>query len=403
MAIPNTIDSAFLGESVTAFATFVVDSSISLGLLTASWEIQDENGAVYDSGVASGLTTAPYNNSLQTITAQATLTIPTTLPVTQVGTKYKLVWLLSNAKDNTIPSTYSEAFKVEQTGFTIAGVPDMVEVYPTNSVFMSVLPVATPAPTLTIYSGNIVFTSASVAGAPVTTANGYQYSYTLSGVGSVTNNIYSVNSNYAAYLVPSVEPYTVVWNYTDPSGNSITEDGYWYFINPMILQAAKELQAMVYRVPNTNRLLDLQIDINVLLWFLNLGSYAFNGTGMPTDFTFTAATGAIRSWWLKFSALELLRSQYMVEAERSFQLQGQSVTLDMDITQHYNQMASDINGDIQQWFGDFKKNLNRRGINAGPGTYPGPNSNYVGGIGIAITPVSNYYANYSRNYQRYRG
>lgn len=399
-AIPNTISGVPLGASVNPQATFILPSSLNTTNAVVTYQLQDAQGNVYLSGNAGSVTITPIGNGKTQTVASVSFAIPTTLPLTQQGTKYQIVWTMTPVGQN--PIYYVETFLVYPNTYTIVGVPDIVEVDyvgDPNSVNVTLSAVLTSLSTspqnaanVTLFYNNTPAYMQTGLTPTSSTAAGNYYSTTVTSLQQTYN------------ISPALAPNPVLWTYTDANTQlSNTIDGYFYYITPSILQASYELQSAVNRARNPGRLPELDINLNVLLTFLKIGADYFNAAGYVTYFNMQNAQGGIRAFWLAFSEVLILRSQYLLEAERAFNLSGQSANLDLDITSYYDTMASSKQSWIDSEIGNFKKNLQRRGINQGDGSTGGPDSSYTGSIGVAITPLSNYYSFYARRYPRFRG
>lgn len=434
---PNAINDAVVGQQVQAFASFFISPTSATNALVATWNIVDPDDAVWSTGTATNVVTSPLGSKTK-VNASASVNIPYNLPVEFFGTQYQLQWTLQDFT-GAIISSYTEQFLVKpvlQGG--VYGVPDIVEAATTTTQLTAVLNCDS---TVTVYvfkenyclnganpttlsPGAQVFNGTEYTGAmdqttmlpaPATGGfgvgpqgssislqqyladNGITYPNVGAGSGGLTTTVTNPNG-----LSPSLEPYILCWQYQDKDDGQIkTEDSYLYHITPMILQAGRELQQLVNRANNVGRLPELTIDLNVILQFLKQGCDYFNSVTMPTFFDFTVGNGPFRQFWLQCSLALLLRSQYLLEAERSMVMQGQSVTLDLDITQYYSQAASEAENYINTYLPEFKQNLNRKGILGGNGDYTGGAlSRNIGGMGIQLSATTNLYVGWRSTYSR---
>jgi len=425
-ALPNAINDAVVGQQVQAYATFYLPDTTEGYGLVATYEIIDADDAVWTSGTATNLVTSPMGSRTKAI-ASASVNIPYTIPVEFYGTKYQLAWNLHDAEGQII-SSFIESFNVKpavQAG--VYGVPDIVEANTNRTELIAVLP-SVEQVEVTVFKQNTVLND----GNPIILLpgnkvfNGTEYSGSmdhtiLAGVNSAVSNPELARirrlemlargidptvagATSSAGLTPSLEPYNLYWQYIDEdSGQLNVQDSYLYHVTPMILQAAKELQQRVNRANNVGRLEELTIDLNVIIPFLKQGGDMFNSVGMPTYFNFTMANGPFRHYWVTCAAVLLLRSQYLMEAERSMVMQGQSTQLDIDITQYYETAAADAESFINTYLPEFKQNLNRKGIVDGDGNYEGGAfSRNVGAMGIQLSATTNLYFGW-RNYYSRRG
>lgn len=383
----NTIVETTVGSTITPEAQFPVDAKVNTAGAIVSYQLQDKNGVVYATGNALSVSAVSLNSSLQLLVATASVAIPPSVPVTTKKDKYRLVWIAKTSLGSFIGS-FVETLSIAPVTVEPFGVPDIVSLLTTDALVQAVLPSVCPVD-VTIYNQNNVI-SAAVSVAP-DSAQVY--------VGSLYK--YSFLDADALGIFPSINPYSVVWKYLDmTTGETIMEDGYFYYVNPTILQAAMELQRLVNRSKNGTRLADAAIDLNICIHFLKMGMDYFNGIGQPSYLTMENAWGAVRSMWIACSEVLLLQSQYLLEAERSFNMAGQSITLDFDITQYYDTIIGQKQSYIDAYLPDLKKNIGRRGILMGDGNLNSPYNRNTGALGVTLSPVSNFY---SLRFPRYRG
>lgn len=428
-SFPNPINNAVVGQQIQAFAYFYLEAGEDTSGYVATYDLLDYEGDVWTQGSATSVIGQDYGGRHR-INASASVNVPWTLPVEFFGTKYQLVWTLYKDDGVTVASSYVESFDVKpESSGGVFGVPDIVEANTDSTELMAVLN-STDVVQLIVYRQNSPIIAAPFEIQPGQRVfNGTQYKALLphSQLAATVSSgaaLYGENSPQAYFaqlaqqasgspaptsstaLIPSLEPYILYWQYVDEdSGEQKIEDSYLYHVTPMILMAARELQSRIVRANNVGRLPELSIDLNVCIHFLKQGCDYFNGVGMPTAFNFTSATGPIRMHWVTCAAILLLRSQYLMEAERSMVMQGQSVALDIDISSHYQTMADEYQQFIDTYLPELKSNLNRKGILDGDGDYAGGGgalSKNVGGIGIQLSPVTNLYFGY-RNLSRRRG
>lgn len=425
-AFPNAIIEAVVGQQVQAFASFYVARNVDTVGLVATYDLVDAEDAVWQSGTATNVVASPLGAKSK-VNASASVPIPLSLPVTFYGAQYQLVWTLTT-QEGQIVSNFVEQFTVKpvlQGG--VFGVPDIVEAATDTTHLMAVLPSTKPVEVLVFRQNTCLnFDNPVVLNPGSQVFNGTEYQGTMPHTNLKATTRQPQNALVppelqakllrarglnptavaaaSSSLTPSLEPYNLWWQYEDEdSGEIVVQDSYLYHVTPMILQAGRELQAIVNRANNVGRLEELTIDLNVIIQFLKQGGDYFNSVGMPTFFDFTMANGPFRQFWVQCSAVRLLRSQYLMEAERSMMMQGQSVTLDIDITQYYEAAAADAQAFVDQYLPEFKQNLNRKGIVDGPGDYTGGAlSRNVGAMGIQLGATTNLYYGW-RNYYSRRG
>lgn len=378
MAIVSTAP----GKQVTGSAKFRVPSTVDTVGAIVTYTLEDEAGLVYASGSATSISDNPLGQGWKEVSALATVSIPGAVPVLTDEDKLKLVWICRDINQNFL-SSYTELFWVYPSTRMPYGVPDIVEVFLDNAIVMANLPSDDPVD-ISIFKDNTLLKS--VTSLPIDLTR---------PVYSGNTYTWQIDSATQAGIIESLVPYIVLWNYTDDvTGEKVTEDGYLYHSNPSILMAAKELQSMVNRVRASYRLPELVIDLPVCIHFLKMGADYVNSIGKLTDFTMTNAQGPLRAFWIAASEVLLLQSQYLMEAERSFTMNGQSVTLDYDITQHYQSMAQEKQSYLDSHLPPAKSNLSSKGIVDGDGSggVSGSMRRGGGGVGITLTPISNFYS-----------
>jgi hypothetical protein len=377
-----TIVSTAPGKQVTGRAKFRVPSSVNTVGAIVTYTLEDAAGLVYASGVASSTSDSSIGRGWKELTALATVSIPGSVPVLTDEDKLQLVWVCQDVDLNYLGS-YIETFWVYPSTRMPYGVPDIVEVFLDNAVVMANLPSDDPVD-ISIFKNNTLLKAVSSLAIDTTRPvySGHTYTWQIDGATQ-------------AGIVESLVPYIVLWNYVDDvTGEHVTEDGYLYHVNPSILMAAKELQSMVNRVRASYRLPELTIDLPVCIHFLKMGVDYLNSIGKLTNYTMTNAQGALRAFWIACAEVLLLQSQYLMEAERSFTMNGQSVTLDYDITAAYQSMAQEKQGYIDTHLPTAKANLSSKGIvdGDGGGDVSGSMKRAGGSIGVTLTPISNFYS-----------
>jgi len=128
-----------------------------------------------------------------------------------------------------------------------------------------------------------------------------------------------------------------------------------------------------------------------MMSYLRRGADWFNAYSLVTTFSMTNAKNGIREYWIKFSEVIALRSQYMYEGETAFDFQGQAVSLNIDRSQYYEGLASVIENEVLEPTRMLKQQLAKRGNTDGDGSVD-PNAlrrGAIGSLGISLTPVSN--------------
>lgn len=187
----------------------------------------------------------------------------------------------------------------------------------------------------------------------------------------------------------SLEPITIVWTVQDTPARKRKQVSSLYVINNSQLTIVNELKNFFDRLSEERRLPSLEYSLADFCRWMRQGMDMFNGGGLFTTFNMTNATGAIKYWWFTCSIICALRNMYLLEGQRSFSFSGQSVTLDVDITNYLQSVMSDLQS---SWDSDklsFKQQLKQYGLSGGDG-----NMDYArfqaGAVGLSLGPASNF-------------
>ena len=180
-----------------------------------------------------------------------------------------------------------------------------------------------------------------------------------------------------------------------------------WLVLPSMFSAIEDVQATVSKARTTiDGAADMLFDPVTVMTWLRRGRDAFNAAGgIITEFNMTNATGQVREFWLKYAEIAALRAQYLAEGEKAFNFSGQAISLDVDRTQYYEQLASNILADVQDSVGTLKKNLTLKGISGGDGNVAGALGGGVPGamgcVGIGLNAVSPNFPWIRPGYGRY--
>lgn len=371
------------GEAALGKAAFMFPAGFNASTGQVQWSIIDADGVVLGSGNAYDYAITNLSNGTK-VEAQAVVSVPSDVLPTLQGQSYQLRWtLVLNGQ------TYHsfESLRVTGPNTVPEGVEDVVELtgkpIPVSCVFSQPY----ESVTLDVYQDNTQVGDTITLTNSLKTSDGYLYQTTL-------------NLDLPARL----ESYTLMWS-GKLASNPYTErqTGRLFIVNPMILSATDDMRLLVNRSRSTiAHQQDLMFTVPLLLAYLRRGRDAFNGAyGVMTAFTFTAAKGPLREYWLRFAEIQALRGQYLAEGEKVFNFSGQAIQLDVDRTQYYESAANNIQQLLDSECKNFKNILIKRGILSGDGnvenlTVQRPNA--AGVLGISISPASNFgpYARYRR-------
>lgn len=190
-------------------------------------------------------------------------------------------------------------------------------------------------------------------------------------------------------LMASLTPAPIIWSIEDTPGvPPKKQTSLLFIVNYDQLGFITELKGFFDRLCEERRLPELEYTMADYAKWAQQGMGMFNSGGLFTSFTMTQATDAIRYWWSICSIICALRNMYMLEGQRSFSFSGQSVSLDVDITQYLESLKSDLLG---QWDSDklsFKQQLKSYGMTGGNGNMA--NARFqAGSLGLSLGPASN--------------
>ncbi len=365
------IISATIGREITASALVQMPVSVTeVDVVVVSWSLLDFSGIEYASGFA--FTT---ELSDEHTTAIAHISLPNTLEVVDSGTVYQLKWVFDF--DGSDDLLYFESFLVFPSVTDPFGPQDAVEIYGNSTVeLLSVLPIGdVETANVTIYDDDNVLL------------------YTESGVASFEggNDKYRFKASVdlvVTRLTPSLVPYTVIWDYRV---NNVPQQevGRLFVVTPSILSAQKELSDWINRLHTSTGLAEAQYTLVDMLGFLKSGTDYFNSLDQITNFTMTRAKGPITHFWLTASKAVALRSQYLVEGEKSFDFGGQAISLSVDITQYLSDQLSNAEAYLADNVQRFKRQAKKKGITGGDGSENvSANARRIGAAGISLSPVS---------------
>lgn len=379
----SLLDEIEAGDSAIAKSVFILpsDSAASSTNTQVIWQLMDYHGTVYASGNAFN-----YQFTQDTfhfiVEAQAVVNVPSEVPPSLDTERYQLRWELSSLNGSFATQYQSENIRVVGLTTVPTGAQDVVElVGDPAQVSLVINDIATDV-AYEVFKGNNRLTTSPI---PVTikhrTSAGWYYEALI-----------ETGSN---ELTGSLDPYAVSWRYHNKSTPWAVqrETSRLFVVTPSILTAIEDVRAMVNRAQTTLfRFPDTLFENTTILSHLRTGRDDFNAAaGVLTLFDMTNATGGIRSFWLMYSYVSILRSQYIAEGEKAFNFNGQAISLDVDRTQYYQGLAQDILSQVSNDVKPFKTNLVKKGVSGGDGDQSKvPATGNVGALGIAVTPASQF-------------
>lgn len=388
----NLLGSLAAGDAGIGKALFVLDANVDASTGYVTWELMDRQGAVFASGNAYDYKVT--QDSFRTIVeANAVVNIPTDVVPTLSDQSYQLRWALVL---NGVADQY--AFEsVEVLGATTVpqGPSSTVELAGDAVQLQLVVDRQYPLVEFAAYRNNTPLTSHTRSSNPKRVAGGWFYEALF-------------DTSDTATWQASLDPYSILWRYKDSADLSYQrETGRMWLIFPSMFGAIEDVQATVSKARTTiDGAADMLFDPVTVMTWLRRGRDAFNAAGgIITEFNMTNATGQVREFWLKYAEIAALRAQYLAEGEKAFNFSGQAISLDVDRTQYYEQLASNILADVQDSVATLKKNLTLKGISGGDGNVAGALGGGVPGamgcVGIGLNAVSPNFPWIRPGYGRY--
>lgn len=350
------------------------------------WDLINADGVVYNTGQGEAVSVTPHPVTPGVFKYQvyAMLSIPGNIPVNASGTSYQIRWrlLLAGRKE---PIFAFDTFRVKPIEFYSLGAVDSVELYSDVAPVQLLLPSPAFSLALEIYRDNDKLFDEVLEGDPKETTEGFLYEFPL--------DLPTLRGNQ-----PSLTPLNLVWKYREAEDAVMrSEMSRLWTISPSILAASQEIESFLNRM-----LLDsgvtpgTMLTPTLLMHHLQKGRDAFNSYIRPTNFTMTNATAGIKQYWLMYAIVDACRTMYLLEGNKQFEFQGSSVSLSVDRSQYWSQIAQDIQGQNEQQVKLFKDNLAKWGWTGGDGNVTGPRPGAVGQVGVALSPLTPLRGTYFR-------
>lgn len=375
MAFLNSFVATTVGSSAVATIQFLVPLTVTTaGAGSVTLELLDDTGAVFSLGSVSNYVLSSNANT-QTVSVDAVMPLPSTLPANNAGTSYQVRATLTMPAEQPqylyLPLTALPLVQTEQ------GASDQVEIRGEPVLLQLTLPNNYAYVTADLYFGNDKITSTPpVVTGPTVVADGYVWSINLATNTDITPT--------------SLVPYNVVWRYGASSTSNLdTEASTLYLVTPVLIQLAKDILMYVNKArtslgdkPSFSSL-DALSSTRLGMDYTNLS--------LATNFSFTKPEGPLRQLLFLASCIHALRSQAMFESESAFDFSGQSISLSVDRTQAYESMASALEAQFNDQTPKLKQLLNTRGITEGDGSANmlAFKRGSIGAIGVGLHAASN--------------
>lgn len=367
------VDTLEAGDAALGKGFFVLPANTDVSDGYVTWEILDNSGTLYSTGNAfSYYVTQDAFTTL--VEASALVSVPSSTPPTLDQQRYTLRWQLHSAAATQYTS---ETVRVTQLASVPLGAESTVELAGDLVQLGLVLDKLYPSVEASVFNGNAAVISARRVADVARVSSGWYYRCAVD------------TSGFAA----SLDPYLVSWRYSAaPPAPSLRQQGKMFLVNPMIMSAVDDVQHRIMKARTSLFGQDVELfdPVTVMVW-LRRGRDAFNAAyGMITSFDMTQATGGVREYWLTYAEIEALRAQYLAEGERAFDLQGQSISLNVDRTQYYSGLADTLQQTLADGVRDYKKNLQIKGIVSGNGDVLAASSQpgALGCVGLGWNAVS---------------
>ena len=380
-AFSDLVGALEAGDAAVGSVSFIFPLPFDPSGGQVTWDLIDREGVMYASGTAHDYSFESISADQVRITAAAVINSPSDMVPTLQGQNYQIRWRLQVAQQ---VFWSNETLVITGPSTTPVGVDDVVELE-NNDVPVSVV-FEQPFENVSfeLYYGNVKMIAASGAARWTKTPDGYLY------VSVIENPL---------GLTASLDAYTIVWsawNNVNPSLKT-RQTGRVFIINASLAAATEDMRIVINKSRSTiAHAQDLLFSVPLLLAYLRRGKDAFNGAhGVLTGFTMLNASGSIREFWIKYSEIIALRAQFLAEGEKVFNLSGQAISLDVDRTGYYSQLADNLQSILDNETKPFKQNLTIKGIVNGDGNMgldggTRQRRGAVGTVGITLTPATGW-------------
>lgn len=374
MAYTDLVDTIESGQSCIGTAVFTFPSTVDPAGGYVTWDLFDAQAITYASGNAFDYT-IQSNGLANTVFAKAVISVPSDVPSSDLNSKYQLRYTLTMQSGEQVYSNEN----VTVIGLTTVpiGTQDLLEIRGKKAQMSIVIPRLYDTVTVQLYSDNTLLGETTVQDF-TKVSSGYYYAATFDTLG----------------LVENLEPYTVVWSYSNTvNPNEVfSETANLWICNQTMLMAMSDMKAKVTKARTTlYGTPDLLFPPSTLMLWLRRARDAFNGgPGGFTGFTMLNAKGGIREYWLLYAEMMAIEQQYLAEGEKAFNFSGAAISLDIDRTGYLDNAASKIQTRLDSEFKAFKQNLIIKGVTQGDGSTDPTRlqKGAIGAVGITITPAS---------------
>lgn len=372
----DLLDTIRQGESALGVARFQFPPGVETVGGFVVWEILDSHGRILNSGNAYDI---KFSDSGLAVLVEASCIVSVPSDTQVSDDKYQLRY--------TLQIDESKFYLFEQLhviGFLDIplGAQSAVEVMGDPANLTLVTEKAYRNYRIEVYNNTKAIGSMNVAN-PVKVGHGY-----------MVDAIVDTQS-----LPVSLLPYAVLWKMWDTPNSVFRDTSQLWVINDSISLAVEDIKAKINKAQQTlYGVHDSQFPVIEIIRWLRRAGDAFNGAyGQFTNFTFTNAQGVIREMWLLLAEKFALESQYLLEAEKSFNFSGAAISLDVDKTSYIDSALGRINQVLDSELKPLKQNLIIKGATGGdgsigpsgiPGSVGRKNTHAV--VGLSINAASMY-------------
>ena len=382
LSVSDLVGELQAGDSAMATTNFVVPNSLSLAGATVSWVVMDNTGIQYASGVGSFNSSALLNGNTL-ITSQSVITTPSSIPASTSTLQYQLRWTLTLA--GSLPIYQYETIKVVSPISIEYGIETVVELIGNDAQVSIVLPQAYDTVTCQLYTPTniqLLVVPLQIKQSETAIANGFLY----------TANI-PLTTGMTTPIVTSLNPLLVNFSYSNSNGGPMNREfGKLFVVNPTIMNMMSDLRMFINKVNTTiHGTPDMLFTDALLIAFLRMGKDYFNMLYYFTNFDMIQASGGIKDGWLTCSSIRALRSHFIAEGEKTFDYQGQAISLTADRTSYYDSLASNLEGQLEQ-LKQFKQQLTKRGITGTNSDLDNMSATFgnIAAVGLNLTQISGY-------------
>jgi len=343
-----------------------------------TWDILDEEGTIYASGNAFDLV-IKNNGIANTVIARSLINIPADIPPSP-DAPYQLRYTLKVAGQNFYQS---EAIQVTGLVDIQVGTVDQIEMQGDPAQLSLVTSVLYQNYVMELRKDGDLIASLAITQDPERVQQGYWVGASMD----------------TTAMVPTWEPYQVVWKFWNNPNQIFREASSLWIVTDSMINAIEDVKSKVNKARQTlYGTPDSQFPSTEISKWLRRGMDLFNGwQGQFTSFTMTKAKGVVREYWLLCAEKSALEAQYLMEGEKAFNFAGANISLDVDRTSYLDNMASKIQSQLDNDLKPIKVNLIVKGNTSGDGSGPNGDGNFsalqrgaMGSVHLTLTTASLY-------------